>query len=93
MTFLSSPQTVFLLGFISIFAVIGFGVTVVMNRMGKYLPGTTGTLADFLNGRVATADGSVKGSEALIQVILVPACLSVGGVAIGLIITASRFSY
>jgi hypothetical protein len=93
MTFLASPQTVFLMGFILIFAVVAFGLPAIMNRTGKYLPGTQGTLGDFLKSRVATADGSVTGSEALIQVILVPACLTAGGVAIGLIISASRFSY
>jgi hypothetical protein len=93
MTFLASPQTVFLMGFIMIFSVVAFGLPAIMNRTGKYLPGTNGTLGEFLASRVATIDGSVKGSEALIQVILVPACLTVGGVAIGLIITASRFSY
>ena len=93
MTFVASAHTDFLMGFILLFTAVAFGLPVVMNRTGKYLPGTQGTLGDFLKSRVATIDGSVTGMEALIQVILVPACLAVGGVAIGLIITASRFSY
>jgi hypothetical protein len=93
MTFAGNSQTVFLMTFILAFTLVAFGLPVVMNRTGKYLPGTQGTLGDFLKSRVATIDGSVTGIEALIQVILVPACLAVGGVAIGLIITASRFSY
>ncbi len=93
MTFMGNSQTVFLMAFILAFTIVAFGLPVVMNRTGKYLPGTEGTLGDFLKSRVATIDGSVTGMEALIQVILVPACLTVGGVAIGFIITASRFSY
>jgi hypothetical protein len=93
MTFMENSQTVFLMAFILAFTLVAFGLPVVMNRTGKYLPGTEGTLGAFLKSRVATIDGSVTGMEALIQVILVPACLTVGGVAIGLIITASRFSY
>ncbi len=93
MTFTGNSQTVFLMAFTLAFTIVAFGLPVVMNRTGKYLPGTQGTLGDFLKSRVATIDGSVTGKEALIQVILVPACLTVGGVAIGFIITASRFSY
>jgi len=93
LTFFAYSQAIFLIGFITIFAVVAFGLPVVMNRTGHYLPGTSGSFGDFLHARVATIDGSVSGKEALIQVVLVPACLCIGGIPIGLIITASRFSY
>jgi hypothetical protein len=64
-----------------------------MNRKGRYMPCGHGDFGDFLRGRVATIDGSVTGLEALVQVVLVPACLVIGGVVIAFIINASRFSY
>lgn len=93
MTFYISAQTDFLMGFILLFAIVAFGLPAIMNRTGHFLPGTTGSFRDFLNCRVATIDGSVRGIDALIQVILVPACLTVGGIVIAFIIATSRFSY
>jgi hypothetical protein len=46
--------------------------------------------ADFLPGEFDTLTGPVSGAEALIHVILVPAALSVGAVAIAAIVTAAR---
>ena len=93
LTFAPSAQTLFLLTFISIYAVIFFGLPVWMNRKGRFMPCGHGDFGDFLRGRVATIDGSVSGWEALTQVILVPVCLTVGAVAIALIINASRITY
>jgi hypothetical protein len=92
-TFAPSSQTLFLLAFISIYALVFFGLPVWMNRKGRFMECGHGDFGDFLRGRVATIDGSVSGWEALIQVVWVPACLSVGGIVIGFIINASRFSY
>ena len=92
-TFESSSQELFLLTFITIYAAVFFGLPIWMNRKGQYMPCTLCGFGDFLRGRVATIDGSITGLEALIQVILVPACLAIGGVAIGFIIHASRIVY
>ncbi len=92
LTFASSSQTLFLLTFISIYAAVFFGLPVWMNRKGRFMECGQGSFREFLRGRVATIDGSVTGWEALVQVILVPACLSVGGVFIAFIINASRAS-
>jgi hypothetical protein len=88
--FASSPYTVYLLMVITLYGVGFFGLPVIMNRMGEITPKAAASFSDFLHGTMETAGGLVSGVEALIQVILVPACLSVGGVFIAFIIVAAR---
>jgi hypothetical protein len=47
----------------------------------------------FLSGRVDTIYGPVRAGEALLQVILVPLCLGIGGIVIGLIIQSARVAH
>ena len=51
------------------------------------------SLGEFLHGEFETLTGPLNGVEALIQVLLVPACLSFGAVAISFIVQASRIAY
>ena len=51
------------------------------------------SLSTFLRGRFDTIDGSISGLDALVQVIVVPACLTLGGIAIGFIIHAARLAH
>jgi hypothetical protein len=69
------------------------GLTVILTRLIPEKRPLHGSLLTFLRGTVQTIDGPVKGFDALVQVILVPACLSLGGVAIGVIVTLARASH
>jgi hypothetical protein len=72
------------------YAVMFFGVPYAMLRQ---VPGRTkakGPLRTFLEQPFATIDGAISGYEALLQVILVPACLILGSTAIGFIIHSAR---
>ena len=48
------------------------------------------TAIQFPGGTLPNIHGTLRGSEALLQVILVPLCLIGGGIAIGFIIRAAR---
>jgi hypothetical protein len=74
------------------YALMFFGVPTVMSRMAPTRP-RAGSLGSFLRGRFATIDGPISGSDALLQVILVPVALGLGGTAIGFIIHAARAAY
>jgi hypothetical protein len=69
------------------YAIMFFGVPYVMSRVAP--PETNvGNVAfgDFLRGQVQTLTGPVSGSEALMQVLMVPVCLTLGAIAIGFIV-------
>jgi len=56
-------------------------------------PETAKSLFTFLREPFATIDGVMSGAEALLQVVLVPLCLTGGGIAIGIIIHAARSAH
>ena len=89
-TFEPSAYAMYMLGVVTLYALAFFGLPVIMNRVGHFVPKQSGTLMDFLHGSVETIDGRVSGWEALIQVLLVPVCLTVGGLFISLIIDMDR---
>jgi hypothetical protein len=89
-TFWVSANALFMVVVSTFYAVMFFGVPYMMLRQ---VPGRTkasGSLRSFLEQPFATIDGAISGYEALLQVILVPACLILGGTAIGFIIHSAR---
>lgn len=90
LTFWISANALFMVVIGTFYAVVFFGVPYIMLRQ---VPGRTkakGSLLTFLENPFATLNGSLRGYEALLQVILVPLCLAVGGAAIGIIIRSAR---
>jgi hypothetical protein len=88
-TFSVSANATFMVAIGTVYAAVFFGVPYLMSRMAKRPP-VLHSLSDFVRGRFDTIDGPIGGGEALLQVILVPLALTLGGTAIGFIIRASR---
>jgi len=89
-TFFSSANALFMVVIDCVYAAMFFGIPWIFHRMTP--PGETGPrdFFSFLSGRLDTIYGPIRASEALLQVILVPLCLGIGGIAIGLIIQSAR---
>jgi hypothetical protein len=94
LTFWASGHTMFMIAICAVYAVMFFGVPYVMWREAKKarpeLVKPDLPLGDFLRRDLATIDGPAHGLDAVVQVVLVPACLSLGCMAIGTIITLAR---
>lgn len=89
-TFWAHANALFMVVIGTFYAAMFFGTPYAMLR---HYPGGTkakGPLLTFLERPFATIDGAIKGYEALLQVILVPVCLILGGTAIGCIILWAR---
>jgi hypothetical protein len=85
-TFAESPYTLYLLGVVIGTGVMYFGVPYVISRQTPQTKWANVSLSDFLRGQVQTLTGPVSGVEALTQVLMVPVCLTLGGIAIGFIV-------
>ena len=92
-TFSVSGNALFMLTVCTFYAFMFFSVPVVLTRLMPDKRPSRGSLLRFLRGKFETIDGPISGFEALVQVILVPACLIVGGTAIGFIIHAARTAH
>lgn len=92
-TFWVSANALFMVVISTGYAIMFFGVPYVMSRQVRNPPTPAPTLFAFLKAPFGTIDGAMSGWEALLQVILVPLCLTGGGIAIGLIIHAARSAY
>lgn len=92
-TFWISANALFMVLVGTVYAAVFFGVPYLMSRMVRDRPVPMHSLAAFLRAPFGTLNGTMRGSEALLQVILVPLCLLAGGVAIGFIIRAARLAY
>ncbi len=92
-TFASSATTLFMLALVGVYALMFFGVPIVMIRLGAREKWYGPRLAEFVRAKVQTIYGPVSGMDALIQVILVPACLTIGGIGIALAVAAARAAY
>jgi hypothetical protein len=88
-TFWVSANALFMVVIGTFYALMFFGVPIVMSRMAHTRPRAL-SLDAFLRGRFATFNGPVSGLDALLQVVLVPLCLGAGGIAIGTIIRLAR---
>jgi hypothetical protein len=89
-TFWVSANALFMVVISTFYAVMFFGVPYMMLRQTPDRIKVNRSLRVFLQKPFATIDGTIKGYEALLQVILVPACLILGGTVIGLIIHSAR---
>jgi len=89
-TFWVSANALFMVVISTFYGVMFFGVPYMMLRQVPGRIKAKGSLLVFLDQPFATIDGAIKGYEALLQVILVPACLILGGTAIAFIIHSAR---
>jgi len=89
-TFWADAYATFMVAVCTVYAVMFFGVPYVMSRLTPKANIVDHGLLHFLRNRVDTIYGPVNSLEALVQVILVPAALSLGGVAMSFIIHAAR---
>jgi hypothetical protein len=92
-TFAASPFTLFILVLCTVYAVMFFGVPLTMNRLGAKQSWSDPGLVAFLRAKVDTIYGPVNGFDALVQVILVPACLTIGGIGIAFAVASARAMY
>jgi len=90
LTFWMSANALFMVVISTVYAAMFFGVPYAMSRQVRERPETAKSLFTFLSEPFATIDGVMSGAEVLLQVILVPLCLTCGGIAIGFIIHAAR---
>ena len=90
LTFWMSANALFMVVISTVYAAVFFGVPYAMSRQVRNRPDTTKSLFAFLREPFATLNGVMSGAEALLQVVLVPLCLTCGGIAIGFIIHAAR---
>ena len=91
-TFATSANATFMVAIGTVYAIVFFGVPFLMSRIAGNPSTASFSLGDFLDGRFDTLYGPIGGREALLQVIMVPLSLSIGGIAIGFIIHAARMA-
>ena len=92
-TFGASANALFVLVVCAFYATVFFSVPVILTRLFPEKMPVTGDLMTFLRRPFATIDGAISGFEALVQVIVVPLSLAIGGLAIGFIIHAARAAH
>lgn len=92
-TFAISGNAEFMVAISTIYAVMFFSVPVILIRMFPRKTRAAQSLRVFLRGRFRTFHGSISGFDALVQVIVVPASLTLGGIAMGFIIHAARAAH
>lgn len=92
LVFGSNRESAFAVAISTFYAVMFFGVPLVMLRMARNADPARphGSLGGFLRGAFETITGPITGWQALAQVALIPAALSFGFTAIGLIIALQR---
>jgi hypothetical protein len=72
------------LGLASVLAIVFFALPVVIRRTAAaHSAAKAGTLDQFLNSRVEIATGSLSGTEAWVQVLIIPLALLLAAIAIG----------
>jgi hypothetical protein len=92
-TFSGSTSALFMVTIGTVYAAVFFGVPFLMIRIGGFERRSSLPLVDFTEGQFDTIDGPIGGGEALLQVILVPLALGIGGTAIGFIIHFARIAH
>ena len=92
-TFAFSGHATFMVAISTVYAIVFFSVPVILTRMRPSEERQNCDLTSFLRSRFDTIDGSISGLDALVQVIVVPATLTLGGIAIGFIIHAARLAH
>jgi hypothetical protein len=92
-TFFVSSNALFMVVVGTFYALMFFGIPFIFTRIAPKVEMHGLSLQEFLRGRFEISGGPIAASEALLQVVLVPLALSIGGVAIGLIIRYARAAY
>jgi len=91
-TFWSSSNALFQVVIGTAYAVIFFGVPYQMSRIFPGKRTAEKSIWQFLSEPFRTRTGTMKGYEVLLQVIMVPVLLTLGGSVIGIVIRAARAS-
>jgi len=91
-TFWSSSNALFQVVIGTAYAVIFFGVPYQMSRIFPGKRTAEKSIWQFLSEPFRTRTGTMKGYEVLLQVIMVPVLLTLGGSMIGIVIRAARAS-
>jgi hypothetical protein len=89
-TFWTSSNALFQVVIGTVYAVVFFGVPYEMSRIYRGKRTADKSLRQFLGEPFRTRTGTMRGHEVLLQVVLVPVSLLLGGSAIALIIHAAR---
>jgi len=92
-TFWMSAEALFMVAIGTVYGIMAIGIPYVLSRVGPERPAPTFDLREFTNRKFNTLYGQVEGLDALLQVIMVPLLLSLGGIAIGIAIHAARAAY
>jgi hypothetical protein len=92
-TFWVSSNALFQVVIGTVYAVMFFGVPYEMSRIYPGKRTSDKSLWQFMAEPFRTRTGTIPGYEALLQVILVPVVLTIGGTAIGMIIHAARAAH
>lgn len=92
-TFAFSGKAEFMVAISTVYAIVFFTVPMILTRMFPAETRKHRDLSAFLKGRFEIFGGSLSGFDALVQVIVVPASLTLGGIAIGFIIHAARLTH
>lgn len=93
LTFFSSANALFMVVIDCVYAAMFFGIPWIFHRITPKTETHPRDFFSFLSGRFDTIYGPIRASEALLQVILVPLALGIGGIAISLIIQSARAMY
>ena len=91
-TFWSSSNALFQVVIGTAYAVIFFGVPWQMSRIFPGKRTADKSIWQFLSEPFRTRTGTMRGYEVLLQVIMVPVLLTLGGSVIGIVIRAARVS-
>jgi hypothetical protein len=89
-TFWVSSNALFQVVIGSVYAVMFFGIPYEMSRIFPGPRKSKKSIWQFMAGPFGTRTGTMRGYEALLQVVMVPLLLTIGGTAIGIIIRISR---
>jgi len=89
-TFWVSSNALFQVAIGTVYAVMFFGVPYEMSRIYPGRRTSDRSLWQFLAEPFRVQTGTMRGYEALLQVILVPVLLTLGGTALGIIIRSAR---
>jgi hypothetical protein len=89
-TFWVSSNALFQVVIGTVYAVMFFGVPYEMSRIYPGKRTSDKSIRQFMAKPFRIRTGTMHGYEALIQVVLVPVALTIGGAAIGMIIHAAR---
>jgi hypothetical protein len=92
-TFFVSSSALFMVVVSTFYAVVFFGVPYTFWRINPKRASPRQGLHEFLRTPFETMYGVVSGREALLQVIMVPLAVTLGGIAMGIAIHAARAAY